>query len=86
MLTIQYFRYTGSLFKKGYIKDLNEDDLYEVLEKYGSKRCGDKFEQKFIYEQNKRPQVSIMKLLWKRFGFQYLFSSFIDILWQLMME
>ncbi|KAJ8931650.1 hypothetical protein NQ314_015402 [Rhamnusium bicolor] len=61
----QNLGYTLGLFKKGFQKDLEEEDLYEVIEKCRSKKCGDRTERQWNKSR------SIYKLLWKRFGVQY---------------
>lgn len=81
-----FFRYTGSLFRKAYKNDLEEEDLYEVLRKCASKRCGDKLEQKWLLEKKKEQPVSIIRLLWKRFGVRYLLYGFIDLVWKLIIR
>lgn len=81
-----FFRYTGSLFRKAYKNDLEEEDLYEVLTKCASKRCGDKLEKKWLLEKKKEKPVSILRLLWKRFGRRYLLYGIIDLVWKLIIR
>lgn len=69
------------MFKKAYKNDLEEEDLYEVITKCASKRCGNRLEQKYVYER-KNGSVSITKLLWKCFGLRYFFYGFIELVWK----
>uniref|UniRef100_A0A0U9HSE1 Putative ABCC protein n=1 Tax=Chrysomela populi TaxID=154003 RepID=A0A0U9HSE1_CHRPP len=77
------FAYTGSLFKKAYKQDLDDEDLYEVLKQCGSKRCGDKMEREWKMGRKNGESSSIGKLLWKRFGWRYLTMGFTDLTWRI---
>ncbi|KAJ8925147.1 hypothetical protein NQ315_001332 [Exocentrus adspersus] len=70
------FGYTLGLFRKGFRKELEEDDIYEVIRKCRSKRCGDKTEQQW----NK--SASIYRLLWKRFGKTFILIGIATIVWK----
>ncbi|VEN55199.1 unnamed protein product [Callosobruchus maculatus] len=80
ILSLLTFAYTRGLFRKALKNDLEEKDLYEVLRKIGSKRCGDKMERQWILEnkcENKHP--SIYHLMWKRFGWRYLMIGLVHL-------
>ncbi|KAJ3656713.1 hypothetical protein Zmor_015763 [Zophobas morio] len=62
------FFYTLRLFRKGTRRDLEEEDLYEVLPKYTSKRLGDKFEREWERQKKQNNKNSILRLLWAVFG------------------
>lgn len=79
---IFFSRYTQELFKKGYIKDLEDEDLYEVIRRCGSQRCGDKLEKEWTNELNRNTYPSIYRLLWKRFGFKYIIIGFVDLVFK----
>lgn len=70
-----FLRYTLGLFKKGFKKELEEDDIYEVVKSCKSKKLGDLSENQWM------KATSIMRLLLRRFGIQYLIICLIDILW-----
>lgn len=73
------FAYTAGLFRKAFKNDLEEEDLYEVLHKCSSKRCGDKLEKQWIIENKKDTPPSIVRLLWGRYGYRYLLIGFIEL-------
>nr|CAI5844259.1 unnamed protein product [Callosobruchus analis] len=73
------FRYTGELFGKSLKKDLEEDDLYEVIKGCSSKRCGDKMEKQWQIETKTHATPSIYRLMWSRYGRRYLLLGFIDL-------
>ncbi|KAJ8931651.1 hypothetical protein NQ314_015403 [Rhamnusium bicolor] len=69
------FGYTLDLFKKGLKRDLDENDLYGIIESCESKRCGDQTEKQWGKSQ------SIYKLLWVRFGWEYTIICLVTIGW-----
>lgn len=56
------------------------------MTKCASKRCGDKLEQKWLLEKKEEKPVSIIRLLWKRFGVRYLLYGLIDLIWKLIIR
>jgi hypothetical protein len=63
-------RYTRKIFIKGFRTQLREEDIYEVLPSYESKKLGNKLER--IYKRQKEQQVfSMLSFLWKSFGLQF---------------
>nr|XP_023024554.1 multidrug resistance-associated protein 4-like isoform X2 [Leptinotarsa decemlineata] len=77
------FSYVVSLFKKSFKHDLEEEDLYEVLSRCGSKRCGDKIEDKWRDEIKNNSEASLAKIVWKRFGWRYMRICTINICWKI---
>ncbi|XP_063924495.1 cystic fibrosis transmembrane conductance regulator-like [Zophobas morio] len=65
-----FFTYTAKLFLKGYKKELNETDIYEVLPSYESKQLGQKLEKEWT-KQAAKNRNSLPHLLFKCFGKQY---------------
>ncbi|KAJ8951571.1 hypothetical protein NQ318_020448 [Aromia moschata] len=78
LLSLLTFFYTGKLFRSAFKKDLEDDDLYEVIKSCRSKKCGDKLEKYFdIDKQTKNP--SSIRLLWKCYGSTYMFLGAIHL-------
>lgn len=75
-------RYTGCLFKKSLKKDLEEDDIYDVIETCGAKKNGDEFE-KIWRKRRENGKSSLIPVLWKCYGWQYLFLGLINLTWKL---
>ncbi|CAH1982547.1 unnamed protein product [Acanthoscelides obtectus] len=73
IISLFTFGYTLGLFRKGLKKDLEEDNLYEVLNDCRSKQCGDKAERRWNKKQN------ILMLLFKNFGWQYISICIADV-------
>ncbi|KAJ8927841.1 hypothetical protein NQ314_019643 [Rhamnusium bicolor] len=74
--------YTGKLFTKAFKKDLEEDDLYEVIKSCRSKKCGDKLEKQFNIERQKE-KPSTVRLIWKCYGTTYLFLGSLHLCFRL---
>lgn len=70
-----YCRYTLGLFRRGFKKDLEDDDIYEVVKECKSKELGDETEIRWART------TSVLKLLLYQFGMQYLMISIINIAW-----
>lgn len=75
------FRYTRKLFFKGFKKDLEEDDLYEVTKQCKSKRWGDKMEHAYKMQGKEKP--STVRILWSIFGLRYIGLGLINLFWTL---
>ncbi|KAJ8965825.1 hypothetical protein NQ314_003892 [Rhamnusium bicolor] len=80
IFSILTFAYTGGLFKKANKKELEEEDLYEVLKCCSSQRCGDKMEKQWMLEC-KKGTPSIIRLIWSLIGYRYLFLGVINLTW-----
>ncbi|KAL1506389.1 hypothetical protein ABEB36_005762 [Hypothenemus hampei] len=81
-LSLLTFQYTNVLFKKSLKQDLEEDDLYDVVKSCEAKTNGDKFER--IWRKNKDAgNKSLIPVLWKSFGWKYLFLGLINLTWKL---
>jgi hypothetical protein len=65
------FSYTRKIFVKGFKRQLNENDIYEVLPSYKSNNLGKKLEHLCEIQQT-RKRFSMMFLLWKCFGLEYI--------------
>ncbi|KAH1021181.1 hypothetical protein HUJ04_010728 [Dendroctonus ponderosae] len=63
-------------------KDLEEDDIYEVIETCEAKKNGDEFE-KIWRKRRESGKSSLIPVLWKCFGWQYLFLGVINLTWKL---
>nr|XP_023024510.1 probable multidrug resistance-associated protein lethal(2)03659 [Leptinotarsa decemlineata] len=77
------FSYLVGLFKKAFKRDLKEEDLYEVLTKCNSKRCGNKLEEQWIVETEKNEQPSVVRMLWRRYGWRYVWMCFVHAVVQI---
>lgn len=67
------------MFKKGYNKDLEDEDIYEVITCCNSHRCGDNLEKQWAFENKQDNSPSIYNLMWNRYGFRYIFVGFVDL-------
>lgn len=56
------------------------------MKKCASKRCGDKMEHRYLLEKKKGAPLSVLKLIWKRFGLRYLFLGCIDLIWKIIVR
>ncbi|CAG9858555.1 unnamed protein product [Phyllotreta striolata] len=75
------FAYTTGLFRKGFKRDLEEQNVYDVIKPCKSKTCGDKLEKQWSIDSTK--SKSIYRLLWNRFGWRYLFIGFVDLIFKI---
>ncbi|XP_057667029.1 probable multidrug resistance-associated protein lethal(2)03659 isoform X1 [Diorhabda carinulata] len=73
------FAYLANLFTKGFKKDLEDDDLYEVVEKVRSKKCGNKLEHAYLSRAKSKSSVSFYRLLWQMYGLQYVGLGIIQL-------
>lgn len=63
--------FTYDTFKKGTKRDLEEKDIYEVMNNYKAKKLGDLLEKEWEKEKkNKAP--SVLKLVLRPFGLTFL--------------
>ncbi|XP_057671711.1 probable multidrug resistance-associated protein lethal(2)03659 [Diorhabda carinulata] len=77
------FAYTGKVFKKALKNDLEEQDLYDVVSNFKSKKCGDQIEKQWKKENINSTPGSIYKLLWHKFGWKYLLIGTIDLFYKI---
>lgn len=73
------------MFAKGFQKDLEDDDLYEVVKPCKSKKCSDKLEKALKAEDTKE-NFSIWKLLWKVYGWRYIGLGILHLTWTIVVE
>ncbi|XP_030745870.1 probable multidrug resistance-associated protein lethal(2)03659 [Sitophilus oryzae] len=76
------FTYTRGLFKRSWKKDLEEDDLYDVVRSCEAKKNGDKFEKEWRGHVSKG-KTSILPVMWRCFGWQYIFLGALNLSWKL---
>ena len=74
------FSYTVTLFRKGHKQDLEEDDLYEVLSDYRSKELGDQLEAEWEKEKKRGKGISIFRVLWSCYGWEYFLLGLIQLI------
>lgn len=75
------FRFTWDTIKKGYRKDINEDNIYKTLKKHDSNILADKLEEEWKKESKVR-EPTIFKILLKVFGKQYFAFGLIQLLFK----
>jgi ATP-binding cassette subfamily C (CFTR/MRP) protein 4 len=72
-------RYALKLFKKGFKKDLEVTDLYEVLPDYRSKKLGDSLEDQWENQKAVRQNLSVSRLLWTCYGPSYILLGCVQV-------
>ncbi|KAG5875549.1 hypothetical protein JTB14_025763 [Gonioctena quinquepunctata] len=76
--------YIGSLFRKAYKHgDIEEKDLYVVLDSCNSRKCGDKLERLWMTGNENGAPPSIYKLFWEAYAKKYLLWGFIELSWKI---
>lgn len=65
------FRYIHDYVKRGNVKDLDEDDVCQVMKRLQSKNLGDKIEAKYEELRTTSKKVSVLKLILKTFFLKY---------------
>ncbi|XP_023311681.1 probable multidrug resistance-associated protein lethal(2)03659 [Anoplophora glabripennis] len=74
------FFYTYPIFKKGRRKPLDDEDVYEVIPKFSSKKLGDNLEDYWELERKKKGnEASVIRVLISCFAKKYLFIGFIQL-------
>nr|CAH7736267.1 unnamed protein product [Callosobruchus chinensis] len=81
-LSLIIFGYTGTLFAKGFKKDLEDDDLYEVVKCCQSKRCADRLEHAYK-AGGKRKRRNVYKIMWDTYGIRYIILGIFNLIWKL---
>nr|XP_023024499.1 multidrug resistance-associated protein 4-like isoform X2 [Leptinotarsa decemlineata] len=79
ILSLITFSYVVGTFRKAFKHDLEEEDLYEVVEICGSKKCGNKLEEQWKLENKRSSEPSISKVMWKAFGWKYTLVCAVDL-------
>ncbi|XP_044267576.1 ATP-binding cassette sub-family C member 4-like [Tribolium madens] len=88
-LSVMFFTYTIDMFKKGYSKTLDVDDLYSPIESDRSTLLGDRLESKWnkhmdsIKKSKKKRQPSLLKVLVATFWPEYLLLGVILVIMDL---
>ncbi|CAG9762940.1 unnamed protein product [Ceutorhynchus assimilis] len=82
VLSLLTFSYTKGLFQRSLKKDLEEDDIYDVVKPCNAKKNGDIFEKAWKTHRA-NGKTSLLPILWKCFGYQYLFLGVINLSWKL---
>ncbi|EFA04138.2 ATP-binding cassette sub-family C member 4 [Tribolium castaneum] len=72
VLSLITFFYSFDLFKKGFKKELEDDDIYEVLSGCRSKELGDQLEEQWHLDKKKNKRPSMVRVLWACFGKTYM--------------
>ncbi|KAK9745323.1 ABC transporter transmembrane region [Popillia japonica] len=81
IFSILTFAFTWDTIKKGYRKDINEDNIYKTLKKHDSNILADKLEEEWKKESKVR-EPTIFKILLKVFGKQYFAFGLIQLLFK----
>lgn len=84
-LIILFLRYTIPLFRKGFKKDLEEDDLYEVIKTCRSKDLGDKLELQYEIDKKHHKKPSLVRALWGVFGKTYIWLGIAQLIMRTVM-
>jgi hypothetical protein len=66
--TLAFHSYTLRLFRKGAKRELEEEDLYEVLSKCKASKLGDRMEQEWEKQKEKGKKNSILRLVIACYG------------------
>ncbi|XP_056648204.1 ATP-binding cassette sub-family C member 4-like [Diorhabda sublineata] len=88
ILSVLSFVYSGKIFAKGFKKDLEDDDLYQVIEKCRSQTCTDQLEDRYFSRDSTQPgtKASIFKVILKLYGFRYFGLGLIHMTWRLLIS
>ncbi|RZC40831.1 ABC membrane domain containing protein [Asbolus verrucosus] len=73
------FFFTYDMLRQGFKKDLEEEDIYEVIKSFKSSKLGDKLEKHWSKQKSKSNTFSIFRLLWSCYGKYYLFWGVIQL-------
>ncbi|KAJ8923375.1 hypothetical protein NQ315_001933 [Exocentrus adspersus] len=82
LFSLLSFAYTGKLFSKAYKKDLEDDDIYEIIKSLRTENCGNRLE-KYFNEEQERKRPSTARLLWKCYGLRYIGLGMIHLCFRL---
>uniref|UniRef100_A0AAR5PJR0 Multidrug resistance-associated protein lethal(2)03659 n=1 Tax=Dendroctonus ponderosae TaxID=77166 RepID=A0AAR5PJR0_DENPD len=81
-LSLFTFSYTGGLFKKAFKKDLEEEDIYEVINSCKSETTSERVAESWRKRVLDNGHCSLFWLLWKNFGKQFALLSLINLIWK----
>lgn len=73
------FSFTYDIFKKGIKRDLEENDVYDIIKDYKAKELGDLLEKEWDKEKKKK-NPSILKIMLRPFGRIYLGYGLMQVL------
>ncbi|CAG9861577.1 unnamed protein product [Phyllotreta striolata] len=82
-VSVLTFFYTRKLFHRGFKKDLEDDDLYDVVKSCRSKKCTDKLEHAYQAEQKKK-NPSLLRVLWNCYGLTYMILGILSLSFKLL--
>ncbi|XP_066245071.1 probable multidrug resistance-associated protein lethal(2)03659 [Euwallacea similis] len=82
LLSLLTFQYTNGLFRTSLKRDLEEDDIYEVVKTCDAKTNGDKFE-KIWRRRREQGKTSLIPVLWECFGWTYISLGILHLTWKL---
>lgn len=74
------FSFTYKIFKKGIKKELNEEDVYEMLKDYRAKKLGDKLEKEWNKELKRSQDPSVFRMMMRCFGKTYIMYGFLQLI------
>ncbi|CAG9767407.1 unnamed protein product [Ceutorhynchus assimilis] len=77
------FSYTGGLFSKSFKRDLQEDDIYEVVQSCKSETTSNRFERSWRKQLKQHGKCSLRKLLWTNFGVKFAILGLIQLTWKM---
>ncbi|CAH0557797.1 unnamed protein product [Brassicogethes aeneus] len=83
ILSIITFKYVFGLLNKGYKKDLKNDDIYEILPDFQSKKLGDELEKNWEIEKKKTKKPSLYSIIWSTYGKKYLLLGALNVIVQI---
>lgn len=75
--------YAGQIFGKGIRKDLQEEDLFQVVKKCEAQRCSDNLEKQWEKEKKRGGNPPVLRLLLATFGVRYVVLGLIELAWEL---
>nr|XP_023027814.1 multidrug resistance-associated protein 4-like [Leptinotarsa decemlineata] len=78
--SIVTFTFTFPLFRKSLKRDLEDNDIYDVLPNFSSKKLGEKLEQIWNRQQKKTKQPSLYRALFYCFGRQYFLLGLMQLI------
>ncbi|KAG5862753.1 hypothetical protein JTB14_008154 [Gonioctena quinquepunctata] len=79
------FLYTRGVLTRGFKKDLEDDDLCDVIKACKSQKCADKLEHAFQAE-GRRSKPSTYRIIWNCYGIKYIGLGVISLMMRLLTE
>lgn len=74
------FSFTRDMFRKANKKDLDENDVYDILTEMKSSKLGDKLERQWLIDKTNNENPTVLSLLYKCYGLNYLFWGIIQLM------